>query len=69
LRTDDLDLERRIREGLFHDADEFDDVLRHSRKKREMNRKSRRILPIDRIISKPILRKPRKIIQNLLQYL
>lgn len=55
LRTDDLYLERRIREGLFHDADELDDVLRHRRKTREMNRKSRRILQSDCSDSKPIL--------------
>lgn len=40
LWTQDFDSERSIREGLFHDADEFNNILRHKCKKQEMAAKA-----------------------------
>ncbi len=44
LGTQDFNSERGIWEGLFHNADEFDNILGHKGKIRETNRKSRGIL-------------------------
>lgn len=46
LWTQDFDSECGIREGFFHDADEFNDVLRHNDKYGKWTRKSRGILQI-----------------------
>lgn len=40
LWTQDFDSERGIREGFFHDADEFKNILRHKCKKQEMAAKA-----------------------------